>query len=312
MARSDSPVLGATIATVDPASLTCMVTIPAWDGGQDRHGPARYVVQGAATHPERGQPCTVVVDEAGRLAIAAWTPPASAVDAASSRLALGVRPTYIGELVMSGSPRPPAPNLLRPNGVDVSRSAWPDLFEAYNPIVGPATITLGSPGVLTAPSHGLSVGDRIYLTTTGTLPGGLIASARYWVASVTTSTLTVAVTAGGGPIPFTGSQSGAHTLRMSPYGTGDGVTTFGLPDLRDRALIAPGTLHRAGHAFGSETTALSVSQLPTHNAYQSGSTSGFANGSASAGPVGAPVGGGQAIPLTQPSLAVSMYIVAAL
>jgi hypothetical protein len=74
--RSEPTVLSATIATVDPGSLTCMVTVRAWDGGQNRHGPCPYVVQGAL-HPQRGETCTVVVDERGGLAVAVWSPSAT-------------------------------------------------------------------------------------------------------------------------------------------------------------------------------------------------------------------------------------------
>lgn len=53
------------------------------------------------------------------------------------------------------------------------------------------------------------------------------------------------------------------------YG-GDGRTTFGLPDLRGRVSMHPGsgpglTTRRLGEKGGTETNTLSVNQLPSHN-----------------------------------------------
>lgn len=64
-----------------------------------------------------------------------------------------------------------------------------------------------------------------------------------------------------------------NTALFSLYGTfygGDGRTTFGLPDLRGRAVVsngqAPG-LHnyRMGEKFGAELVTLNTQQMPTHN-----------------------------------------------
>ena len=58
------------------------------------------------------------------------------------------------------------------------------------------------------------------------------------------------------------------TLIGTTYG-GNGVTTFGLPDLRGRAAVHFGTLAGGGSYFpgqvaGTETVTLSTVQLPTH------------------------------------------------
>lgn len=46
---------------------------------------------------------------------------------------------------------------------------------------------------------------------------------------------------------------------------GDGVQTFGLPDLRGRAAVHPdGNTIRQGEKSGSETVTLTVNQLPVH------------------------------------------------
>lgn len=54
------------------------------------------------------------------------------------------------------------------------------------------------------------------------------------------------------------------------YGTGDGTTTFNLPDLRGRVPIGSGnggglTSRNMGVIGGSETHTLSVSEMPSHN-----------------------------------------------
>jgi len=53
------------------------------------------------------------------------------------------------------------------------------------------------------------------------------------------------------------------------YG-GDGRTTFGLPDLRGRVPIHPGTgpglsTYRLGQKGGHETVTLTIAQIPSHN-----------------------------------------------
>jgi hypothetical protein len=98
------------------------------------------------------------------------------------------------------------------------------------------TITIASPGVVTLSSHGLSTGDKIYLTTTGALPTGLSASTTYYVINVSSSTFRLAVSLTsahqGTAINTSGSQSGTHTafygglkfLSTGIPGAIDGVT----------------------------------------------------------------------------------------
>ena len=65
----------------------------------------------------------------------------------------------------------------------------------------------------------------------------------------------------------------SHTALFSLIGTtygGDGRTTFGLPDLRGRVAMHTGTgpglaIRPIGEKFGSETTTLSVSNMPAHS-----------------------------------------------
>ena len=122
---------------------------------------------------------------------------------------------------------------LKANGAAVSRTTYATLFAA---LISSATVTMtiASPGVVTWTSHGRSANDPIKFSTTGALPTGFVAGTTYYVvgASITTNTFQLSATAGGTAINTTGTQSGVHTGIHAPHGTGDGSTTFNIPDLR--------------------------------------------------------------------------------
>lgn len=69
-----------------------------------------------------------------------------------------------------------------------------------------ASITVGTPGVVTSTAHGLVAGDKIKFTA-GTLPTGLALDTVYYVVSggLTANDFEVALTAGGTAITTTGS-----------------------------------------------------------------------------------------------------------
>lgn len=79
------------------------------------------------------------------------------------------------------------------------------------------TVTIASPAVVTCNNHGLRNGDVVILTTTGTLPTGLVASpttaaTQYFVINASTNTFNLSTTLNGTAINTSGSQSGTHTL----------------------------------------------------------------------------------------------------
>jgi hypothetical protein len=78
------------------------------------------------------------------------------------------------------------------------------------------TITIASPGVATATSHGLATGDKVYLTTSGALPTGLSASTTYFVSKIDADTFKLSTTLANAVaatcINTSGSQSGTHTI----------------------------------------------------------------------------------------------------
>lgn len=78
------------------------------------------------------------------------------------------------------------------------------------------TMTIASQFVVTAVSHGLSLGDKIYFTTTGALPTGISASTTYYAAPSNANALHVATSLANAQsstfIDTSGSQSGVHTM----------------------------------------------------------------------------------------------------
>jgi len=86
-------------------------------------------------------------------------------------------------------------------------------FSFASPAQQTVTITIASPAVITLTSHGLSVGDKIYFTTTGALPTGITASAFYYVSVVdSTNAFKISATLGGSNVNTSGTQSGTHYL----------------------------------------------------------------------------------------------------
>lgn len=63
----------------------------------------------------------------------------------------------------------------------------------------------------TSSAHGLSNGQRVLLTTSGTLPGGVTTLTQYYVVNSATNTFKVAATSGGTAINITSTGSGTHT-----------------------------------------------------------------------------------------------------
>jgi hypothetical protein len=75
-----------------------------------------------------------------------------------------------------------------------------------------ATVTAdASTDVLAATDHGYQNGTCLKFTTTGTLPGGLATSTRYYVRDRTQHTFKVSATRGGAPIDLTSAGSGTHS-----------------------------------------------------------------------------------------------------
>jgi len=65
---------------------------------------------------------------------------------------------------------------------------------------------------ITETAHGLSNGQRLYLTSTTTIPAGLASHTKYFVVGVTANTFQLALTSGGAPIDITNQGTGTHSF----------------------------------------------------------------------------------------------------
>lgn len=92
--------------------------------------------------------------------------------------------------------------------------------------VGTVVIPIGTTPTLTSNGHGLTSGTRVYLTTTGTLPGGLEPNKTYYVTQPTTNTFKIAKSAGGPSINTSGSQSGTHTIHRAEVAEVETLVTY--------------------------------------------------------------------------------------
>ena len=177
------------------------------------------------------------------------------------------------------------------NGAAVSRTDYSYLFNTLVPNLGATTVTIASPGVFTFTAHGLTVGDGVYLTTTGALPTGLSANTMYYVASVPTAntftlTATRTNTVGGyslgTAINTSGTQSGTHSLWSCRFGNGNGTTTFNVPDLRGRVVVgrdsSQGEFDSLGEVGGEKTHLLTAAEMPVHGHTYSGTTTNTGSG----------------------------------
>jgi len=128
-----------------------------------------------------------------------------------------------------------------------------------------ATISVGTPAVVTANGHGYNAGDQITFTTTGTLPVGLGSGVNYFVRNPTANTFEVSTTSGGAGVNTTGAGTGTHTVRRTfgitgsfpYYATGNLPALTGtllLTNSEDRKVPSSGPNAGQGCAsFGSST-----------------------------------------------------------
>lgn len=81
---------------------------------------------------------------------------------------------------------------------------------------GTFTVTIASPAVVTKAGHGLYLGQKVRLTTTGALPTGLSTGTDYYVIYVDANTFRLATSLAnakaGTAINTSGSQSGTHSI----------------------------------------------------------------------------------------------------
>lgn len=75
-----------------------------------------------------------------------------------------------------------------------------------------ATFTAATTGIITSNGHGLQNEDKIWVSTTDTLPDGLAASTDYYVRDVTANTFKLSTQPGGPAVAIADTGTGTHTF----------------------------------------------------------------------------------------------------
>lgn len=188
---------------------------------------------------------------------------------------VGVLEDYSGIILPAG--------YVWPAGQNLSRTTYATLW-ARTHTEATVTMTIASPAVVSWTAHGLKAGDPVRFYTTGALPTGVTANTTYYViaAGLTADSFRFSATLGGSAVNTSGAQSGVHTAVHAPHGYGDGSTTFGVVDARERVIVGRGDMGGTaanrfstsgsgingtllGTVGGSETHTLTTTQLPAHN-----------------------------------------------
>ena len=94
---------------------------------------------------------------------------------------------------------------------------WPSRFTVTNTISSVASGT-ASKIVFTLTGHGLSDGDAVKFTTSGSLPGNIVAGTKYYINDKTANTFYVESSVGGGNVTYSSAGSGTkltHVLTVS-------------------------------------------------------------------------------------------------
>lgn len=208
------------------------------------------------------------------------------------------------------------PGYLWENGAAVSRVTFKRLYNVLTlPVTG--TVTSGS-NVISAVGFNLTTLDH---SPAGWPLSGPGIPAGATVASVASNSITMSANA-------TATSAGAAVV-LAPYGVGDGVTTFNVPDACGRVIAgrdnmggaAKGRMTAAGGALGTqlgkaagtETHTLTATQMPSHvhglaavqtggSATAGGSQISFANGNTTS------AGGDAAHPNVQPTIVMHKII----
>jgi len=59
--------------------------------------------------------------------------------------------------------------------------------------------------------------------------------------------------------------SDLYTIQGNVFGSGDGSTTFNLPDMRDRFIVGAGSSYSSNSTGGSNSHTLTTAEIPSHN-----------------------------------------------
>lgn len=160
-----------------------------------------------------------------------------------------VRP-FVGKVEMTSGNVLPS-GYLWADGSAVSRTTYASLFNLYVTSQGFTpqifSINIANPTVFTTVApHGFVGGERLRLSTTGSLPTGVTSTEDYFVEVLSATTFNLYSLVSSNLVSTTGGQSGVHSYIRSLYGLGDGSTTFNLPDYRGLSLLGASTPSNVG------------------------------------------------------------------
>ncbi|HNE19443.1 MAG TPA: hypothetical protein PLF85_06980, partial [Turneriella sp.] len=137
------------------------------------------------------------------------------------------------ESMISDNVRKAEDNFKITSGTEVSASGMKNrdrlryfaTKNAVNPEVVVEKVVIANPGIVQKKYHGLEAGDKVFITTTGTLPteltaGTATAGPYYFVkAPVTSDTFRLSSTNGGAALQFSGAASGTHKIHPVVFRT---------------------------------------------------------------------------------------------
>jgi hypothetical protein len=108
----------------------------------------------------------------------------------------------------------------------------------------------------------LQNGDPVVLTTTGTLPAGLLTTITYYVINLTTTTLSLSLTPGGAAVAFGSAGTGVQSISVAPYLVGQYTGVERTLDIPPHSHTVAGTVfaQTTAGALGSGAVCFTVQQ----------------------------------------------------
>jgi len=145
--------------------------------------------------------------------------------------------------------------------------AWTDLGGVVSPsddklylqIPWQPVISMTNSGSITVNNHGLSNGNAVMFTGSGTMPTGLSTNKKYYVTDATTNTFNVSLTVNGLAIPLTSNSSGSLTVnKLVIYYTRDNMSIW----------LGPKTIYRsAGDCSASSNCDVLIDSIASKNGF---------------------------------------------
>ena len=143
----------------------------------------------------------------------------TSVDTAANSIRINGHGFKLGEIVRVTGASLPAPLLANTNYYvrDVTTNTFKLSLTSGGSAINLTTAGTGLRQigrwvhVFTSTAHGFTNGDRVRLTTTGTLPPPMTLATNYFVVRATTNTFALSATASGWPLLLTGAGSGIQT-----------------------------------------------------------------------------------------------------